>query len=119
MTKEVQDLKNQIKTLESKNKAEVAKLVAEREDLIKQMTKIEHKETQYKHEIKNRELQVSKLNEQLKAKLFEKGGKENAKPNGAQTKDGFNAMGKILPSNEVVFSKMSAESDMHLMISKS
>lgn len=46
------------------------------------------------------------------------GGKENKAPNGAAG-DGFQSQGKILPSNEVVFSKMSAESDMHLMISKS
>jgi len=39
------------------------KLKAEREELIKQMTKIEHKETQYKHEIRNKELQVAKLND--------------------------------------------------------
>lgn len=73
-----------MKTNESKHKAEIQKMISEREDLIKAMTKVEHKETQYKHEIKSRELQISKLNEQLKAKLTEKtaaAGKENAKPN--------------------------------------
>ena len=44
-------------------------------------------------------------------------GKENAKPN--QNQDGLTAHSKIIPSNEVVFTKLSAESDMHLMISKS
>ena len=50
-------------------------------------------------------------------KLLDKG-KENIKP-GQTASNGFESQGKILPSNEVVFSKMSAESDMHLMISKS
>jgi len=59
----------------------------------------------------------------LKAKLYDKQpaakggatGKENVQPNG----EGMKTSGKILPSNEVVFSKMSGESDMHLMISRS
>ena len=93
-------------------------MVSEREDLIKAMTKIEHKETHYKHEIRSREQQISKLNEQLKAKLVEKsGGKENSKP--SQHTDGMITNSKIIPSNEVTFTKLSAESDMHLMISKS
>lgn len=104
-----------MKTLETKHKQEVSKMVSERDDLIKAMTKIEHKETQFKHEIKSRELQISKLNEQLKAKLIEKSGKENKQPN----YDGVNTHSKIIPSNEVTFTKLSAESDMHLMISKS
>lgn len=86
------------------------------------MTKVEHKETQYRHEIKNRELQISKLQDQLKAKLFDNkkpiltgAAKENSHPNA----DGFQSISKILPSNEVKFSKMSGESDLNLMISRS
>jgi len=41
-------------------------------------------------------------------------GKENAQPN----IEGMQAVARILPSNEVKFSKMSGEADMNLMISK-
>lgn len=56
------------------------------------------------------------MQEQLKAKMFDtkKAGKENAQPNG----DGIVQTAKILPSNEVKFSKMSGESDLDLMINK-
>ena len=43
-----------------------------------------------------------------------KAGKENTQPNG----DGIIQTAKILPSNEVKFSKMSGESDLDLMINK-
>ena len=56
MAKELNDFKQQIKSLEVKHKAEMTKITQERDELIKQITKIEHKETQYKHEIKNRDL---------------------------------------------------------------
>ena len=59
MAKELNDLKLSIKTIEQKHKSEVLKVTQERDELIKQITKIEHKETQYKHEIKNRDLQMS------------------------------------------------------------
>jgi hypothetical protein len=58
---------------------------------------------------------VSKLQDQLKAKLFEKKGKENQQP----SETGLVADAKIIPSNEVKFSKMSGESDLNLMIIKS
>lgn len=74
MAKEIVDLKNQLKNSENKHKAEMAKLTSERDELIKQITKIEHKEGQYRHEIRSRELQVSKLQDQLKAKLLDKKG---------------------------------------------
>ena len=57
----------------------------------------------------------------MRGKLFDKkggagiAGKENNEPN----LTGFASHSKIIASNEVVFSKLSGESDMHLMISKS
>jgi hypothetical protein len=109
--------------LESKHKDETTKLTAERDELIKNFTKIEHKEAQYKHEIKNQVLQLTKLQEQLKAKLFEikkkntVGGKENAQPD--QLGEFIQASAKILASNEVKFCRTAAESDLNLMITKS
>lgn len=50
-----------MKSLEAKHKQEIQKITTEREELIKSFTRIEHKETQYKHELKSKEIQLSKL----------------------------------------------------------
>lgn len=71
-------------------------------------------------------MQVQKLQDQIKTKLFDTKsakteapkGKENAKPDSVNMPQ-MTAHSKITPSNEVKFSKMSADSDMSLMISKS
>jgi hypothetical protein len=59
---------------------------------------------------------MSQLRDQLKQKLESKkgAGKENEGPN-----MGMQTTAKIIPSNDVKFSKMSGDSDLNLMISKS
>ena len=54
-----------------KHKEELNKVTSERDELIKALTKVEHKEAQYKHEIKSREIQIQKLQDQIKTKLFD------------------------------------------------
>ena len=54
--KELSDMKHKFSNLEKKMKETTTKHVTERDELIKAMTKIEHKEAQYRHEIKNKEL---------------------------------------------------------------
>ena len=54
--REINDLKNQLKNSETKFKQDQTALTKERDELSKHITKLEHKEIQYKHEIKNREL---------------------------------------------------------------
>ena len=63
LLREQTDLRNQMKSLEAKHKQELQKITAERDEIIKSFTRIEHKETQYKHELKSKELQLSKLKE--------------------------------------------------------
>lgn len=43
--KENNDLKNKLKNMESKHKDDIAKVQGERDELIKSLTKVEHKET--------------------------------------------------------------------------
>lgn len=119
LSREIDDLKNRIKNADSKHKTEQAKVTSERDELIKSLTRIEHKEAQYRHEIKNLGQQVSKLQDQIKAKLFDKRAANNKENDGGAANTGMSTTGKIVASNEVVFSKMSSENDMHLMISKS
>jgi hypothetical protein len=40
------------------------------------VSKIQSKETQYKHELRNKELIIQKLQDQLNKKLLEKNGKQ-------------------------------------------
>lgn len=116
--KEAASLKDKIKVMEQKHKEELQRVTAERDELIKSITKIEHKETQFKHEIKSKDLQITKLQEQMKAKLF-----DAKKPQGAANKENqttnIQTHGRIIPSNEVKFSKMSGDNDMSLMIQRS
>lgn len=73
--------------MEQKQKEDLAKLQGERDELLKSIAKIEHKETQYKHEIKSREMQVQKLQDQIKSKLFDtKQTKETKAPAGKENK---------------------------------
>jgi hypothetical protein len=106
LVRDATDLRNQIKSLEAKHKQELLKITAERDELIKSFTKIEHKETQYKHEIKSKEIQISKLLEQLKQKVFDK-----------KATQGLDQSDRILASNEVRFSN--PENDLNQMITKS
>lgn len=119
LQKEVGDLKYKIKTNEEKHKQEVQKMTQEKEELLKAITKVQHKETQYSHEIKSRDNQIAKLQDQIKNKLFDtkKGG--NKENQGGEPGQSISTHAKILPSNDVKFSKMSSEGDMSLMISKS
>ena len=59
--KEANNLKDKIKMMEIKNKEELQKVTGERDELIKSLTKIEHKEAQYRHEIRSKELIIGKL----------------------------------------------------------
>lgn len=117
--KEVNDLKNKLQRMEGKHKEELVKVTSERDELIKACSKIEHKEAQYKHELKSKENMITKLQDQIKAKLFDtkKMPSSNKENNGSL----FNmqASARIIPSNEVKFSKMSSDADMSLMIQKS
>ena len=52
------------------------RLAQEKDELTKKLTQMVSKETQYRHEIKSRDLQVEKLKETYKLKLFEKATKD-------------------------------------------
>jgi hypothetical protein len=70
---------------------------------------ITSKETQYRHEIKSRDLQIEKLKDQFKQKMFEKANK-------GQISGGIEITGvpaNVLPG-EIKYSSM----DFHLMVSR-
>ena len=50
-------------------KEDRARILAEKDQLAKQVAKMLSKETQYKHEIRSQEIQVNKLKEQVQARL--------------------------------------------------
>lgn len=65
-------MKLQIQTQEIRFKQEKDKFALEREELNKNITRLLSKETQFKHEIKQRDLINEKLKDQVKLKLFDK-----------------------------------------------
>ena len=69
---ELNAVKMQLKQVENKWEGEKEKWVAEREELKKDMAKLQHKTTQYQHEIRNKEKASNKLQDQIKAKLYDK-----------------------------------------------
>ena len=50
------DLENRMRTQERKAKEEYAKLMAERNELIQTVTKVQNKETQSRHELRNKDI---------------------------------------------------------------
>lgn len=65
LAKEVGSLKNMLAMAEKKSKADREKLVAEKEELMKQMSKFSQKNVQYQHEIRKKEVEVNKMKEQV------------------------------------------------------
>ena len=104
------DLQNRMQTQEKKNKEEYAKIQTERNELIQQITKVQNKETQYRHDLRNKEMQIAKLQDTLKTKLHGTNQKI-----GAQQCDFYVP---AQPNQDFKLSKISGDSDFHLMISK-
>ena len=78
------------------------------------MTKVQNKETQYRHELRSKEIQIAKLQESVKQRVF-------AQQNPAQQKIGSQQSDfyvPVQPNGEFKFSKISGDQDFHLMISK-
>jgi len=90
------------------------KLVQEREELKGQVQKVLNKETQFKHELRNKELMIQKLQDQLNKKLLEKQGKPVMSGQ-------LESVGPAVASQDIKFSKVSGggDGDFHLMIAKS
>ena len=76
-------------------------MISERDDLLKQLTRLQSKETQYRHDLRNRDLQITKLQETIKQKLFgDKAGTgrvDLVSPAGANPEFRFN---KISPDSD-------------------
>jgi predicted nuclease with TOPRIM domain len=59
-----------MRAAERKAKEEYNKLLAERNELIQTVTKVQNKDTQNRHELRNKDIQIAKLTEQLKQRVF-------------------------------------------------
>ena len=59
------DLEKKLKLTEQKFKEENDKVIKERDELIKQKTKMESREMQCKHDIRSKEIEITKLRETL------------------------------------------------------
>ena len=106
---ENKDLRNQLASQDLKAKQAAEAWARERDELNKRLLAVTSKETQYRHEIKSRDLQIEKLKDQFKQKMFEKANKGQV--NGCIEITGVPA--NVLPG-EIKYSSM----DFHLMVSK-
>jgi hypothetical protein len=85
-------------------------VIKERDDLIKQKTKMESREMQCKHDSRSKEIEITKLRETLQKKAF--GDKNNKGGQGPACE----FSGPVKANMQYKFSKVSGESDFHLMI---
>lgn len=69
---EIGKTQNQLRTQAAKFKQEKDKLLTERDDLRKELAKLSHKDTRYQHDLKKKETNFAKLQEQLRKALGEK-----------------------------------------------
>ena len=106
---ENKDLRNQLASQELKAKQLAEGWARERDELNKRLLAVTSKETQYRHEIKSRELQIEKLKDQFKQKMFEKANKGQV--NGGIEISGVPA--NVMPG-EIKYSSM----DFQMMVSK-
>lgn len=102
--------KSQLKTA----KEEKDKVQGDRDELNKQIVKLQNKETQYKHELRQKDMQINKLQETMKGRLF--GEKKAGTATGLGAQADFSSV--VKGNNEFKFSKISGDHDFHLMISK-
>ena len=96
---------------EKKAKEEREKVYAERDDLIKQKTKMESKEMQHKHELRSKDIQIRKLQETLQKKQA-----SGDKGRAGLVQTGAEFLGPSKANPDTKFSKVSGETDFHLMI---
>jgi len=70
LSKEIGGLKNQIAKSEKKIKEEREKIIAERDELAKTLAKLTQKNTQYQHELRKKEVEVTKMKDQMLKKTL-------------------------------------------------
>lgn len=104
-------MQNQAKVQDTRNKADREKIQNEKDDLQRQLQRIISKETQYKHELRNKDVQISKLSETIKQRMFD------AKTQGGQGPK-CELFAPTQANPQFKFSKISGESDFHLMVSQ-
>ena len=108
LQKSIKDNENTLKNAEARAKQEHQKMAAERDDLLKQLARLQSKETQYRHDARNKELQIAKMQETIKQKVF--GGDKNM--------GRCEFAGGLQPNNDFKFNKISPDSEFQLMISR-
>lgn len=103
---EIAKLQNTSKSVALKGKSEREKLSAERDDLKRELSKLSHKEAQYQHELKKREVAQNKLQEQMRKALGEK---DLAVSNSIETTEALRERTGLYKGGDVEFSLMIAK----------
>ena len=81
-------------------------MLSEKDEVQRQLNLVLGKETQYKHELRNKDVQIAKLQDTIKQRIFD------------TKKQGCEFYAPAQPNAQFKFSKISGETDFHLMISQ-
>lgn len=81
-------------------------MLSEKDEVQRQLNRVLGKETQYKHELRNKDVQIAKLQDTIKQRIFD------------TKKQGCEFYAPAQPNAQFKFSKISGETDFHLMISQ-
>src|SRR4051812_2136836 len=106
---ELKDVKLQLANQETKFRHDKDKFAVEREELNKTITRLVSKETQFKHELKNKEQQLEKCRDTYRLKIFEKAAKPQQLGGTIDQKDHA-----PLSNPDLKFSRVGGESDFNL-----
>ena len=115
LSKNLKDSENKFKNQLKSAKEEKDRIQGDRDELNKQIVKLQNKETQFKHELRQKDMQITKLQETIKTRVF-----GNDKKGGVNSGAGgvVEFQGAAKANTEFKFSKISGDHDFHLMISK-
>ena len=70
LQRKLQEMETNHKLALKQAKADLSAIAADRDDIAKQLTRSQNKETQYRHELRGLEVQVDRLQNQVKSYIF-------------------------------------------------
>ena len=109
LNNQIKELQNSLKAAESRSKTEKERILNEKDELSRQLVRIQNKETQYKHELRNKDVQITKLSDTLK----DRQAAQTTKAKGQS----IECYAPAETNPQFKFSKLNGDSDFNLMVS--
>ena len=110
LNNQIKELQNSLKAAESRSKTEKERILNEKDELSRQLVRIQNKETQYKHELRNKDVQITKLSDTLKDRQAAQATKAKGQS--------IECYAPAETNPQFKFSKLNGDSDFNLMVSQ-